>query len=174
MIKGIVFAAASIGFFVFSMPWLRRPRSHGFYRFFAFEFLTALILTNTDRWFAEPFSPLQILSWILLTISLLLAIPGFLLLRSIGKPSGSFEDTTTLVIAGPYRWIRHPLYTSLLLLTFGSYLKEMSVLSAALGLAACAALIATAKAEERENLEKFGTAYLEYMKQTAMFIPRLL
>jgi protein-S-isoprenylcysteine O-methyltransferase Ste14 len=34
-------------------------------------------------------------------------------------------------------------------------------------------LIATAKVEETENLEKFGSDYAVYMKTTKMFIPFL-
>ena len=37
-----------------------------------------------------------------------------------------------------------------------------------------AAAFATARAEEREMLEKFGAEYAAYMKKTRMFVPFLV
>jgi protein-S-isoprenylcysteine O-methyltransferase Ste14 len=37
MIDWVIFTAASAGIVAFSWPSLSRPRSHGFFRFFAFE-----------------------------------------------------------------------------------------------------------------------------------------
>ncbi len=84
-----------------------------------------------------------------------------------------FENTTTLVIVGTYKYIRHPLYSSLLLLGWGIFFKNLSLLSSILVLVTSAFLIATAKVEETENLEKFGSDYAVYMKTTKMFIPFL-
>jgi protein-S-isoprenylcysteine O-methyltransferase Ste14 len=42
-----------------------------------------------------------------------------------------------------------------------------------LALASTLLLLATAKAEESENIRYFGPAYSEYMKRTKMFIPFL-
>ena len=38
-------------------------------------------------------------------------------------------------------------------------------------LAICAFLLGTARAEEADNLQKFGAEYAAYMKTTKMFIP---
>lgn len=173
MVRLIVFVILSLGIVRFSWPSLRDPRSHGFFRFFAFEFLLGLILLNLGHWFRHPFSPLQILSWILLTSSALLAAHGFCLLRRVGRPSGSFEDTTVLVTQGAYRYIRHPLYASLLFLGWGAFCKDPSLLSSTVVLVASAFLFATARAEEAENLSRFGPGYADYMKTTRMFIPFL-
>lgn len=173
MIRLIVFALVSLGFVVLSWPSLRDPRSHGFFRFFAFESLLALILLNAGHWFRDPFSPLQIVSWLLLLSSLVLAIHGFYLLRMIGRPQGGFEYTTALVVVGAYKYIRHPLYCSLLLLGWGAFFKNPSLLSVVLMMAASAFLTATARFEEAENLDKFGDQYAAYMKTTKIFIPFL-
>lgn len=157
------------------MSWasLRHPHSHGFFRFFAFESILALILLNVEHWFRDPFSALQILSWLLLLSSLILAAHGFYLLRMIGRPEGGIENTTTLVMRGAYRYIRHPLYASLLLLGWGAFFKHLSLLGVILVLATSAFLVATAKVEEAENLHKFGSDYARYMKTTKMFLPFL-
>jgi protein-S-isoprenylcysteine O-methyltransferase Ste14 len=174
MLQTIIFAVLSIPIVLYSWPSLRDRRTHGFYRFFAFECILGLIVLNAPAWFAEPFVPRQIVSWLLLLASLGLVIHGFCLLRQIGRPQGSFENTTTLVETGAYRYIRHPLYSSLLGLAWGAFLKWPSLFGVALVLAATAALIATAKVEEGENLVKFGPAYHDYMQRTKMFVPFLL
>jgi len=162
-----------VGITLLSWASLRNPHSHGFFRFFAFESILALILLNLEHWFRTPLSVPQIVSWFSLLGSLVLALHGFYLLRVIGRPKGGIEKTTALVMVGAYKYIRHPLYASLLLLGWGAYLKNPSLFSALLVLATSAFLIATARVEEVENLEKFGADYAVYMKTTKMFIPFL-
>jgi protein-S-isoprenylcysteine O-methyltransferase Ste14 len=153
---------------------LWNPTSHGFYRFFAFEAILGLLVTNAQAWFRDPLSPLHLLSWLSLGGSIVLAAQGFWFLVRAGKPSGNFENTTELVTSGPYRSIRHPLYGSLLLLAWGAFLKDISPLGTVLAIIATGMLIATAKVEEKANLRKFGEAYARYTHETKMFLPRLL
>ena len=175
MIRLIIFVVISVGFIVWSWPFFRNPRSHGFFRFFAFESILALILLNVLQWFQNPLSSHQIVSWILLGLSLFMAVHGFYLLSKIGKPKDyNIEDTTTLVMVGAYRYIRHPLYSSLLFMGWGVFFKDPSFLGIILVVAASAFITATAKVEEEENLHKFGTDYAEYIKRTKMFIPFFL
>jgi protein-S-isoprenylcysteine O-methyltransferase Ste14 len=116
---------------------------------------------------------MHIVSWILLTASLLLAIHGFRLLRVAGSPSGDIEDTTELITSGAYQYIRHPLYCSLLLLGVGVFLKRPTLLDCSFLVILLIFVYATAKVEERDNLIKFGHAYRAYMEKTRMFIPFL-
>ncbi|UCF60291.1 MAG: isoprenylcysteine carboxylmethyltransferase family protein [Anaerolineaceae bacterium] len=170
MIKIGIFASLSILLLVFT---LSRPHRHRFYRFIAFESLLALIILNVDSWFHDPFSPMHIVSWILLTASLLLAIHGFRLLRIAGSPKGDIEDTTRLITTGAYQYIRHPLYCSLLLLGVGVFLKRPTLLDSSLLIILLISVYATAKVEERDNIIKFGHEYQAYMEKTRMFIPFL-
>lgn len=169
-----IFIFGSLLIFAISWPSLWNPTSHGFYRFFAFEAILALVAVNASGWFQDPFSPLQILSWLTLAGSIVLALQSLWFLIRMGKPSGYFEITTQLVTSGPYRAIRHPLYGSLFLLAWGAYLKGVSVLGTVLVLIASGALVATAKVEENANVKKFGEAYAEYTRRTKMFLPRIL
>ena len=175
MIRLAIFAVISVGFISWSWPFLRDPRSHGFFRFFAFESILALILLNVGQWFHNPFSAHQIVSWVLLGVSLFMAVHGFYLLGVIGKPKDhNIENTTTLVMVGAYKYIRHPLYSSLFFMGWGVFFKAPSLLGIILVLAITAFVTATAKVEEKENLRKFGAEYAEYMKRTTMFIPFFL
>ena len=178
-IKLTVFLLASLVIAILSRKSLKAPKSHGFFRFFAWETILALFLLNLDVWFVQPFSWHQLISWPLLIASAFLVIHGVLLLKQIGKPKAQsaadvrfdFEKTTMLVTTGVYGYIRHPLYSSLLLLAWGIYFKQPGWLSSILVAASMIFLILTAKAEERENIGFFGPVYQEYMTQTKMFIP---
>jgi protein-S-isoprenylcysteine O-methyltransferase Ste14 len=177
--KWFAFLVFSLGIVLLSWRSLRDRRSHGFYRFFAFEAILALILLNLEFWFRQPFYVRQIVSWLLLLLSIFLAVHGFMLLRQIGKPDPTIADparlgvekTTRLVKVGAYRYLRHPLYASLLCAAWGAFLKHPSLLGAGLGAIATLALYLTARVEEAENLEHFGAEYAEYMEETRMFIP---
>ena len=81
------------------------------------------------------------------------------------------EKTTELVTSGVYRYIRHPLYTSLLLLAWGAFLKAPGRRAGGLAGVASALLFVTARVEERENVGYFGAAYEAYMRRTRRFIP---
>jgi protein-S-isoprenylcysteine O-methyltransferase Ste14 len=173
MVKLAVFILTTIAIVLYSWPSLRNRRTHGFYRFFAFETILVLILSNVDHWYANPLSANQIVSWVVLVCSLVLAVHGFWLLRIIGRPQGNFENTTKLVTVGAYKYIRHPLYSSLLLLAWGTFFKDLSLLGLLLTLNATLFLFATARVEESENLARFGEEYATYMQSTRMFIPFL-
>jgi protein-S-isoprenylcysteine O-methyltransferase Ste14 len=178
-----IFLLASLEFVYVSRASLLKPRSHGFYRFFAWEGILALALLNVDVWFRDPFSWHQIISWILLTIAAFLVIHGVFLLRQMGKPDDrrnetpmiGFEKTTTLVTAGAYRYIRHPLYSSLLFLAWGVFFKSPSWPGGVLlAVVVTLCLVVTARVEEAEDVRFFGQAYQEYRKRTKMFIPFIL
>jgi protein-S-isoprenylcysteine O-methyltransferase Ste14 len=173
MIRSVVLAVGSAGILLLSWDSLRDPRAHGFYRFFAFEVVLALFVLNVEHWFREPFSACQIISWLLLVASLFLVLHGFHLLRVVGRPEGKIENTTTLVRVGAYKYIRHPLYASLLLLAWGIFFKDPSWIGGALAVAASLFLWATARVEEAENLTRFGASYAAYIKTTKRFIPFL-
>jgi protein-S-isoprenylcysteine O-methyltransferase Ste14 len=180
MYKLISFVIVSAGFIFISRASLRAPRSHGFYRFFAWEFILALIVLNVDVWFRNPFSWHQLISWLLLFASLIPLGFGFHALATQGKAAKrraddaqllTFEKTTRLITTGVFAYIRHPLYSSLLLLAWGVFFKVPGWSGILLVLAATFSLIATAKADEAECIRYFGPSYQAYMEHTRMFVP---
>ncbi len=160
---------------------LARPGSHGFYRFFSWEAILALVVLNRQIWGEQPFTPHQMTSWILMLTSIGLAITGVLTLKSLGKPGeqrndGSFyefEKTTQLVSSGIFGYIRHPMYTSLLALTWGAFFQDPSWLGACIAAAGTICLQMTAMTDEKECLAYFGEPYAEYMRRTRRFVPYL-
>ncbi len=181
VVKLVVFVVASAGLAWITRSSLRAPRSHGFFRFFAWECILGLVLLNLESWIRDPLAPRQIVSWVLLAASALLLIAGVLLLRRIGRPAETRKDepiigierTTKLVDVGLYRYVRHPLYSSLLFLAWGVFAKQITIPAACLAAAASVFLFATAKREEKENIRFFGSSYVAYMSRTRMFIPFL-
>jgi protein-S-isoprenylcysteine O-methyltransferase Ste14 len=178
-LAGFVLGTACLAYV--SRASLAEPGSHGFYRFFAWVAIWGLALLNVDVWFRDPFSWHQLISWPLLVVSAVLAIAGARLLWQRGEPDAArddvplvaFEKTTVLVTTGAYRYIRHPLYSSLLFLAWGIFFKAPSWLGGLLAAAATLFLVATARVEEGENLRYFGQPYRDYMKRSKMFLPYL-
>jgi protein-S-isoprenylcysteine O-methyltransferase Ste14 len=171
MIKFGIFILLSILLLAFT---LNRPHPHRFPRFFAFESLLGLVILNARSWFLNPFSLRQIVSWIFLLSSLVLAIHGFRLLRTAGSPKDDIEETTQIVTIGAYRYIRHPLYCSLILGGGGAFLKNFSFLGLILFVTLSSFVYLTGKIEEDENIKRFGEKYRNYMEKTRMFIPFLI
>jgi protein-S-isoprenylcysteine O-methyltransferase Ste14 len=153
---------------------VKYKRYHGIVRFFAFESVFILVLLNIKVWFADPFSILQLSSWILLILSIWVVITGFLLLKREGKPDSNFENTSLLVKSGIYGYIRHPLYLSIFLLGTGVMLKNPALPQLILAVINLIAVYFTARIEEHEMITKFGEEYKTYMKETKMFIPFIL
>lgn len=170
----IIFLVLTLITAVFSWNYsIRDKRYHGIPRFFSFEAIILLFMLNIQKWFYEPFSFIRILSWIFLICSAVFGLAGFITLKRKGKSKGAFEETTVLVRTGLYRYIRHPLYSSLLFLGTGIMLKEPLLPQIALGICNFVALYFTAKIEEKEMFLRFGNEYTEYKKSTRMFIPYL-
>jgi protein-S-isoprenylcysteine O-methyltransferase Ste14 len=182
MYKLLAFFILSIGIIYISRASLRAPRSHGFYRFFAWEFMLALLLLNVDVWFRNPFSWYQLVSWFLLLVCLVPLALGIRTLVAQGKPVAqretepqllAFEKTSTLVTSGVYHYIRHPLYSSLLFLTWGIFFKALNWPGFLLAVAATIFLVFTARADEAECVRFFGAEYQAYMKSSKRFVPYL-
>ena len=184
MTQWMLFAAGSLILIVISWKSLHHPRSHGFYRFFAWECMLGLFLVNVKFWFYKPLAWNQVIAWFLLIVCLIPLAFGVHSLRTRGKPTEhqragdasllAFEKTTTLVTSGIYQYIRHPLYSSLLLLTWGIFFKSPTLTGATLAILSTVFLVLTAKADEAECTHFFGSPYVEYMKHTKMFVPYIL
>jgi protein-S-isoprenylcysteine O-methyltransferase Ste14 len=163
--------------FIMLFSWflsIKFKRYHGIVRFFAFESVFILVLLNYKVWFINPFSVLQIVSWILLSLSVYVVTTGYFLLKSKGKPDSNFENTSVLVKSGIYGYIRHPLYLSVFLLGTGVMLKEIGPVQIVLGIINLVAVYFTAMIEENEMISKFGDDYRAYINGTKMFIPFIL
>lgn len=93
-------------------------------------------------------------------------------------PRGSFSFgakpvASTIVKAGPYRLVRHPIYAGAMLLLWGSIAGHASAAGAAIGLAAT--LFVAGKIGHEERLLRASLpGYEEYARSTKAVIPFVL
>ena len=98
------------------------------------------------------------------------------LFRHLGKNISETVLTKAsqeLVVSGPYRCIRHPLYTAATAVLLALSLIAANAFMAVMVLLVAALLPVLVAREERHLQEKFGERYRAYMKQTGRFLPRL-
>ena len=90
-------------------------------------------------------------------------------MKKTGKPATDrkeetlykFERTTELIDTGIFKYIRHPLYSSLLFLTWGIFLKSTSMELMIVSLLSTLFLYLTAIFDEKECIDYFGDKYIE-------------
>lgn len=182
MERFIIFVIMSLPIIYLSWQTLFTIKSHGFFRFFSWECILWLFVTNYKFWFVNPLDFKQIFSWIFLFVSAYLIIAGLVLMKKRGKFEKSrddkilyqFEKTSELIDTGIFKYIRHPLYSSLHFLTWGIFLKNTSNMLLIVSLASSVFLYLTAIFDEKECIQYFGNQYREYMKRTKRFIPFVL
>jgi len=98
------------------------------------------------------------------------------LFRSLGRgitPTSATRREHVLVTRGPYRWVRHPLYTlgSSFFVSFGLMADNWFI--AALGGLAFVGMAVRVPREEANLILKFGDEYRAYMKHTGRYLPRI-
>ena len=172
-------ALLTLGFTLASWRSLGNPNSHGFYRTFGFVATSILLVINLPHWVDMTHPIQQIISFTLLIISLIFILAGAIQLRRAGgyarrensPETLTFEETAHLVTSGIFRYVRHPMYSSLLFLTWGTVFKRLTIWTVILCGIATVAYILTAYFEERENLATFGEPYAEYRTRSQRFIP---
>ena len=113
--------------------------------------------------------------WLGVGFGILCVLGIYWLFSSIGSgisPTSATRQEHQLVTSGPYRWVRHPLYTvgSSLFIAFGMMSDNWFI--ALLGVLAFIGMAIRTPKEEANLIEKFGDEYREYMKRTGRFLPK--
>ena len=79
----------------------------------------------------------------------------------------------TLVTHGPYRRVRHPLYSSAYLFLAGLVLLSGNLWLAGVVVLTCIPLLLRTPLEEAALIERFGDEYRAYLRRTGRYLPRL-
>jgi protein-S-isoprenylcysteine O-methyltransferase Ste14 len=142
-------------------------------------FVTMLACVINPAWLAFAGPPFP--EWLRWT-GVGIAIVGFALLQwAQVTPANSWSDTPrimkeqTLVTSGPYRIIRHPIYTAFILI-LGSTLFISSNWLIGLCWTGMTTLEVVSRIGFEESLmqEYFGDQYREYMKKTGRLLPKVI
>lgn len=132
----------------------------------------AVYLPFTFPWFQLP------LPHILRFLGFIVGIPGLALLawthRTLDKYWSitiEFREEHQLLTSGPYRWVRHPMYTAHLIYFLSWLLVTANVLFLANYLLTVAIIFNRIPREEKELIGKFGEKYVNYMEKTKKLFP---
>jgi protein-S-isoprenylcysteine O-methyltransferase len=132
---------------------------------------------STPNWFNQPVFPV---TFPLALAGLGLAICGIglsiwarLILGENWSSFPSIKQNHRLIVTGPYRLVRHPIYSGFLIALLGSAL-QFGLIRSFLALLTCAiGLYLKVSAEEEFMVQRFGEAYLRYRRNVNALVPFL-
>ena len=131
---------------------------------FAWNFLADRIIPQNDA--------ITIIGLLLTAGGLVFAVWARIALGANWSGTVTIKSGHNLIRRGPYKWIRHPIYTGILLSFLGTILLQGEV-RAFVGFAfVLLALYRKARREEKFLSEEFGEGFAEHAKHTGMFLPR--
>jgi len=116
------------------------------------------------RWLAGlvGFAMLPVLAWVMMSIG-----------KNVSETYLT-KESHKLITAGPYRWVRHPLYTVAAIALLSLSVAAANWLMLAVALAALIAIsLFVIPREEAELVRKFGDEYREYQARTGTLVPRV-
>jgi protein-S-isoprenylcysteine O-methyltransferase Ste14 len=114
------------------------------------------------------------LRWTGVGLALIAALLVVWMFRTLGR---NLTDTVvtrkehTLVTTGPYRWVRHPLYSSAALIILGNFLVAANWFFLVAGFVVFLLLAIRTPKEEQNLIARFGDDYRNYMQRTGRFVP---
>ena len=114
--------------------------------------------------------------WLGVGLGLLCVFLIYWMFSSIGTgitPTVATRSSHKLVTKGPYRWIRHPLYTFGTVFFLSFALMADSWFIALMAVLAIVLLTIRLTNEEAHLIEKFGNEYHEYMQRTGRYLPKI-
>ncbi len=107
-------------------------------------------------------------AFVMVTSSFIIFFGFFLMLRGWSRIHASKGE---LVTDGAYRYVRHPQYLGLILLTVGLLIQWPTIVTLAMWPVLIIMYYRLAKKEEDEATLAFGERYEEYKRCTPMFLP---
>ncbi|NOZ28875.1 MAG: isoprenylcysteine carboxylmethyltransferase family protein [Chloroflexi bacterium] len=139
--------------------------------------VVTLVYLIAPRWLGWAALPMPIwLRWIGGVLGLITVLLFFWIHHALGENWSLSVDTKarhTLVTSGPYRWVRHPMYTAIFVWTLAFFLLSANWFVGIAWLALSVLAASRAGEEEEALIETFGAEYQDYMRRTPRFLPGL-
>ena len=85
----------------------------------------------------------------------------------------SIKDDHKLIEVGPYRTVRHPMYTVFIVFTISIAIITTNLLCIICSILISCSFPSITKSEELMLIDAFGDEYQSYMKRTGRFFPRI-
>jgi protein-S-isoprenylcysteine O-methyltransferase Ste14 len=134
------------------------------------------LLFKTLGWTPIPidYLPRQLLALLIFGAGLWLRYRAVVRLAEFFTTHVAIQHQHLLIVDGPYRYVRHPAYTGLLLALFAAGLAMGDIFALLLLLLTSFwALAARIAIEEKMLLDKFGNRYVDYCNSTWKLLPGL-
>jgi protein-S-isoprenylcysteine O-methyltransferase Ste14 len=168
-----------LGFLVL-LPFRRRTKSiwksHGTFAAFTIALMTEMFGWPLVIFLVSPLFNIPVLApkffqavghWPS-TVGTAMSLVGIVLVAAAWKRIHRSEG---LVTTGLYGSIRHPQYTGIILFTLGWIIHWPTVVTLILWPILAGAYVWLARSEEKDAVEEFGQAYIDYASRTKRFIP---
>ena len=104
---------------------------------------------------------------------IILIMSGYMAGTGLWIIFGKKSQSKGVVRKGVFRFVRHPIYLSEILLYLGLLLLNISLAAAIVWIMAILFLHYISRYEERLLLARFGKEYEQYMRDVPMWIPRI-
>ena len=136
-----------------------------------------LALPKAHRnWLGYPFIPINpTTEWIGASVTLAGLLLAVWARRSLGRNWSAMvtlKEGHELIGSGPYRRIRHPIYTGILLAFLGTAIAIGRVGGLIAFAIECASFWTKARREEAFLAQEFGAQFEAHRKRTGMFLPK--
>ncbi len=102
-----------------------------------------------------------------------LFISGYLARSGLWKVFGEIREEPIVIREGVFSIVRHPIYLSAILLYLALLFFSPSIFASVVWFLIIVFYIYISKYEEKMLIEKFGVAYIDYMRKVPMLIPRI-
>lgn len=150
-------------------------RAGGFAQYIAyFVFVPYIVIVTRPGPELDLPEPLRWLGLLLIWLGVAFALWAVVTLGRHYDLVPEVHQDHELVRGGPFRFVRHPVYTGLALHFAGACVATGNVLLIAGTLfVTCPAFYLRARTEERLLRERFGAAYEQYAREVGMLVPLL-
>ena len=105
-------------------------------------------------------------------LSILCLVAAAAIHGKLPKEHAKASDFDHLLTEGPYEYVRHPFYSTLIALNYTISLASLSVYSLITSTLLIPLWWYLARGEESDLIRTWGWDYLEYQRKTPMFVPR--